>query len=304
MYYIGIDGGGTKSKGVLCDQDKNVIASSSAGATNCLTVGFHKAAENILTVIIKLKTEAGITPDELNGICIGSAGAGSSKNAEKLRNLVVAQLHLRRHRKTRVKLTTDSIIALEGALDGHPGVVLIAGTGSIINILDEAGNYHRIGGFGRIFGDEGSGYSIGRKALNFFSEYLDGRRRRSHFDDGLIEALGISERQQLISAVYRDGLDIAAIARNVIEMAERGNLKARELLTSEAEKLVGMLSSANQFFRGDNIPLVFSGSLLSGDNYYLRTMKSLISRRHVHFVFTTPIHPPEIGAVNIATKLK
>jgi len=158
-YYLGIDGGGTKTRCVLADE-MTVLAKSMSGGSNIVRLGETQARETLHTVVRQVCASAKISPDQIRAICIGAAGAARPEIAAKIRNI------LAKIASTNIEVVGDTVIALEAAFGTGPGVIAIAGTGSIVYGRDAAGNTARAGGWGFAISDEGSGHWIGRRAVS------------------------------------------------------------------------------------------------------------------------------------------
>ncbi|HKM85824.1 MAG TPA: BadF/BadG/BcrA/BcrD ATPase family protein [Terriglobales bacterium] len=162
-YYLGIDGGGTKTRCVLADE-RTVLAKSMSGGSNIVRLGETQAREALSTALRQVCAAAKISPDQVRAICVGAAGAARPEIAEKIRN-ILAEL-VREIAPARIEVVGDAVIALEAAFGAGPGVIAIAGTGSIVYGRDAAGRTARAGGWGFAVSDEGSGYWIGRRAIS------------------------------------------------------------------------------------------------------------------------------------------
>jgi len=172
---LGVDGGGTRSTGLIADLSGNILSRREGGATNPNVVGFDESARTIFDLISGCCKEVHCSPDELRAVVLGLAGARVHEFRERIREEVNAQFLQNGSRPLPLAVETDARIALEGAFDGGPGVVLIAGTGSIVIGKNEHGDILSVGGWGRILGDEGSGFAIGRDGVRALTAYYDGR---------------------------------------------------------------------------------------------------------------------------------
>ena len=161
-FYLGIDGGGTKTRCVIANET-TILAKSVSGGSNIVRLGEAKARESLHTAIRQACSAANISPDQIQNVCIGAAGAARPEIAAKLRNLLV-ELEPRFANHTEV--VGDAVIALEAAFGSSSGVIAIAGTGSIVYGRDASGRTTRAGGWGFAISDEGSGHWIGRHAIS------------------------------------------------------------------------------------------------------------------------------------------
>lgn len=157
-YYLGIDGGGTKTTCAVGDE-ATLLATATAGASNIVRVGEATSRESLHTAIRQACAAAGITPHEVQSTCIGGAGAARPELARVVRE-IIAQLV-----PTPIVVVGDMEIALEAAFAFGPGVVVNAGTGSFAYGRDRQGRTLRAGGWGFAIGDEGSAHWIGRSVV-------------------------------------------------------------------------------------------------------------------------------------------
>ena len=158
-YFLGIDGGGTKTTCAVGDESQ-LLAAATAGPSNIVRVGEGKARESLQQCVRQACAAAGIVPAEVSRTCVGGSGAAQAELAEIVRSLLAEIL------PAPIDVVGDMQIALEAAFDTGPGVVVIAGTGSIAYGRDRQGRTARAGGWGFAIGDEGSAHWIGRAAVS------------------------------------------------------------------------------------------------------------------------------------------
>jgi glucosamine kinase len=158
-YYLGIDGGGTKTTCAVGDETR-LLATATAGPSNIVRVGEAQARESLYQSVRQACAAAGITPEQITRTCVGGSGAARPELAEIVRSILAQIL------PSTIDVVGDMEIALEAAFDTGPGVIVIAGTGSIAYGRDRNGNTARAGGWGFAIGDEGSAHWIGRAAVS------------------------------------------------------------------------------------------------------------------------------------------
>ena len=158
-YYLGIDGGGTKTTCAVGDE-LHLLASATAGPSNIVRVGEAPARESLQRSVRQACAAAGITPAQVEHTCVGGSGAARPELAEAVRRCLAEIV------TTPIDVVGDMQIALEAAFDAGPGVIVIAGTGSIAYARDREGTTVRAGGWGFAIGDEGSAHWIGRAAVS------------------------------------------------------------------------------------------------------------------------------------------
>jgi glucosamine kinase len=158
-YFLGIDGGGTKTTCAVGDESQ-LLATATAGPSNIVRVGEIQACESLQQSVRQACAAAGITTAQVVRTCVGGSGAAHPELAEVVRRSLAEIL------TTSIDVVGDMQIALEAAFDAGPGVIVIAGTGSIAYGRNPQGTTLRAGGWGFAIGDEGSAHWIGRAAVN------------------------------------------------------------------------------------------------------------------------------------------
>lgn len=302
-YLIGIDGGGTKTKCVITDFHLNPLFETTGGPSNFLMQGTDKVAETIFGLIIKCVNNLQIQFSDIAAIVLGTTGGGRRSDAEDLEK---AFTHLAAHKKIALnifRVESDARIALEGAFSGKPGSILIAGTGSIMFGKDKAGNIHRVGGFGRFIGDEGSGFKLGQKGLSAVAKEYDGRAGKTLITDLLREKFNIDSPENLITAIYRNNFDIASVAPLVIDAAEKKDKAAQQIIESETDELILHIDSMKKKLNEKKMFVAFIGSLITNDNFYSFRFREKIMQKFDDVIIKEPENPPEIGAVLMAKQL-
>lgn len=235
-FYIGIDGGGTKTR-CLLGNGSEVLATAMSGGCNIVRLGEASARESLLAVLRQVCAFAKISPEQIDAICIGAAGAARPEIAAKLRS-ILTEAEIRT--SARVEITTDAAIALEAAFGAGPGVIAIAGTGSIVYGRDAAGRTARAGGWGFAASDEGSGHWIGRHAISSLLRARDEGRETAltslilaHWKLDSIDAL-------IQHANANPPPEFPRLFRTVVSAAEAGDLVARELLARAGTELAAL----------------------------------------------------------------
>jgi len=298
--YIGIDGGGSKTKCVLCDGDLKVYYESYAGPSNFLSLGTEKVSKTILDLIINCCKSRDILVPQIESILLGTTGAGRESDANNLETAVYERASSKNLNLTSFKVVSDARIALEGALSGKPGSILIAGTGSIMFGKDKNGLIHRVGGFGRLIGDEGSGLTIGRKGLNILARYYDGRGQNSLLQEKIKRKFNIKDQNELITSVYSEKIKCQSVAPLVMEAATEGDAQCKDILNQESDELILHILSMQKKLKEETMKVVFIGGTIANDNIYSNMLKEKIKLFLKNIILQQPDFPPEIGAVIMA----
>jgi len=186
-YYLGIDGGGSKTTCAVGDEF-SLLGRSEAGGSNITRVGQVRARESLHQAIRETCAAARIEPRQLDRACIGVAGAGRAEAADALRKIIAEVI------SSEIEVVGDMAIALEAAFGAGPGVIVIAGTGSIAYGRDSQGKTARAGGWGFAISDEGSAHWIGRTAVGNLLRAIDERRGQETGDQVSIEGLPLFDK--------------------------------------------------------------------------------------------------------------
>jgi N-acetylglucosamine kinase-like BadF-type ATPase len=270
---FGADGGGTKTDGVLATREDKVLARCQTGASNPNVVGVEDSASTLWGLITTCCQQAGCVPGEIEAAVLGLAGAGSPAIRDRLLNALRKTLQEHHLTFPHLVVESDARIALEGAFSGRPGAVVIAGTGSVVLGKTTGGEIVRIGGWGRVLGDEGSGYWIGLEAARAITRHFDGLERAGLLCRSIIERFGWATREAVIVAVYQQEFPLASIAPLVLDASERGDLLARSILERAAELLAGqVLVAARQVEARGEVGVVFLGGLIDHETPYARIL--------------------------------
>lgn len=289
-YYLGVDGGGSKTLAVVVDSGGHECGRGMAGSSNQEVVGHEEAVVAIKSATAQALAAAATEPP-LRAAWLGLAGVDHAHDIDALFP------HVRSLAST-VRITNDAELVL-GALPGRIGVALIAGTGSIVMGRDDLGNTVRVGGWGHVFGDEGSGYSIGREALQNAARAADGRGNPTALLDAILTRWNLSAPELLMGRVYQsfDKTDIAALAPMVLALARDGDGVARRIERRAAHELALAVASVARrlCFSPGSLPLAVGGGLLVHEE----RLRSLVLRQIARTWNAEPVVVTE-PAVSIA----
>jgi len=296
-YLIGVDLGGTKTECILANPDGKILSQVKGEGGNPLINGVKESAKNIFLIIKKCANKNKINIKDICEVVVGSTGMGRKNDAD---NFLVELKKILKIKK--IKITTDAYIALEGAFPNKSGCIIIAGTGSIIYGKDQKGKIYRAGGFGRLLGDFGGGYSIGRKGLTAVSKELDGNEKKTILTNLLKNKFHIKNSDELISKVYKSNFQFQDFASLVIKAAEKKDNIAKNILKEEADELLELIISLRRKMKLRKMKLSFAGSLLCNKNYYSDLLKRKIQKNLKFVEIASPENSPAVGAILLAKK--
>jgi glucosamine kinase len=295
-----VDGGASRTRCAILDRDGRQISYSEAGGSNYHGFDFERTSQALTAAVTEALTDARTTASDIVCVTAGMASVGPGGEGAEEADLVLERLGF-----TRRKVVGDLLIAHAGALDGEPGVLVIAGTGSSCIGIAADGSQLKIGGWGPAYGDEGSGYQIGRSALNAAARAYDGYGPSTMLVEMISQALKITDFQQSLSCVYGGHLStaqIAELARAAQQAADAGDAVATSLLINAAEDLAAMATSVVQrLFVQETSPKVsFAGSVLVSFETIQTHFAESIRRAVPHAQVLSPRHPPYFGAFLLA----
>ena len=295
----GIDGGGTRTRAALVDESGALLGLVEAGGSNLQLVGMDGLERVLEDLWSRLGT--GILP--LRSLCLGLAGAGRKPEQEEAAGLV-----RRRGWAAQVRVMSDAEAALEGAYGGGPGVVAIAGTGSIVMGTNRRGERVRAGGWGPLLGDEGSGYAMALEALRAVLRSRDGWDAGTALAQELQEALGLADWDQLVRQVYGGELTrerIAALNPRVFAVARDGDAVAGRIVAAAGAALGRQVAAvAHRLGLVPQAQVVCSGGVLTSERDALwPALADAAAESGVDLRLREPQLPPVLGAVLSAWRL-
>ena len=297
MFVLGIDAGGTKTVCQLANDRAEVLAEARRGGANLQAVGELEVEKVLHEVMEEAIGHRDIVPA---GICLGIAGVDRQDDAA-----VVRAIMRRIGFKAKTLVVNDALVALEAGAPERPGVVVIAGTGSIAYGRNEENQAARAGGWGHVLGDEGSGYWIGRAAVRAVLREADRRGPSTQLTGLLLDYYGVAKSQDLIHQVYH-GVQrpsaIAALSQCVQSAFTAGDAVAIGILRAAADELESSALSVAKRLElvGTEFPFVLSGGIYRAVPWLeeeLARRLPLASPRSEVFLLSVE---PAIGAVRLA----
>jgi N-acetylglucosamine kinase-like BadF-type ATPase len=241
--FLGVDGGQSGTGALIGDETGRVLGAGSGGPCNhaAAAEGREKLVHAVGGSVAAACAEAGLDPRAVRfaAACFGMSGGPEDKQAI-LREILPADV---------VVVTDDAAIALAGATAGQPGIVAIAGTGSIAFGRNADGRTARTGGWGYIFGDEGSGFDIARQALRAALRAEEGWGPPTALVRALLDATGSADANGALHRFYTPDWPrsrVAALAPLVDEAAMAGDATACDILHNAAQQLAVLTSSVRR----------------------------------------------------------
>lgn len=303
MYYLGIDGGGTKTKFSLCDEKGNLKASVEEKTCHYLQVGFDGVTEIINQGIENVCKKVNISRNEIAYAFSGTPGYGDApKDMQPICDAVKKGMN-----GIPFSIGNDGEIALAGSLCCKDGINIVAGTGSIgfgydskTNTTLKCGGWHH--GIGS---DEGSGYWIAYHLLHEFTRQIDGRDEKTELYNKVKEHLNLQDDGDIISVVIVDwDLDrtkIASLSRIVDELYDLGDKYAIEIIDNAAKELADIIICLyKELGFHKQVDVSYSGGVFNMGDKIINALKKHLSSCDVNLV--TPVLSPDKGSLLLAMK--
>ncbi len=274
-FVVGVDGGGTGSRAMVLSLEGRELAQAQGPPALIHPARPGAAAEAVGETVMAVLAEAGLTPPAA-ALWAGLAGAGrpGAREGEEisLRSMGLA-------RELRVGMDVEG--AHRDAFGAGPGILMVVGTGSMVWGRDPEGSEVRVGGWGGVLGDEGSGHWLGLRALKAVARQADGRGPESTLTPAVLSALGLPDPPALIPwvAAATKG-EIAALAPTVLAAAGAGDPVALELEARALEELAGHLEVARARWprHGEALSVALVGGVVEEGGGFREELAEMVSR--------------------------
>ena len=295
-YYLGIDGGGTKTTCAVGDDEK-LLATATSGPSNIVRVGEWKARESLHDCVKQACAAAGISTGQVARTCVGGSGAARPELAAIVRGILSEIL------PTAVDVVGDMETALVAAFEDGPGVIVIAGTGSIAYGRDKQGRTLRAGGWGFAIGDEGSAHWIGREAVSAVLRASDRGGESPSLAAALCKAWGVGTLIDLARGANSvPPPDFSALAPAVMRSKDEVAMTVLSRAGRELSELVHVVIR-RLFGHGDEIvPVAMTGGVFRHAEVvrevFYNELRRLDPRADVRPQIVEPVH----GALQMARK--
>jgi len=297
---VGVDGGGTKTEAVIMDANLRVIGEGRSGPSNPLRVGITGAAAAVREAIDSACAVAKLRRGDLVAAEIGLAGARRKELRERMRE-TLSSLAI-----GEVQVVTDAEIAMYGATDGAPGVVVIAGTGSICCGINARGKSFCAGGWGPIAGDEGAGAWLARRALRAVAHASDGRGPETLLTELACSYFHVSTPDDLTTAIYAPTITnewLAGFGRDVVEAAKRKDELALEIVLDGGRELgLAVVAVIRQLqMERERFQIAYVGGVFrSAGDLILNPLRNEVKKVAPRTYFEPPRFAPAVAAARMA----
>ena len=299
---LGIDGGGTKTAFSLARLDQNenveVVATIREGGSNILAVGREAAFKHLNSGLDLICAENGISTGQIVHSVIGLAGISSPE----VRRLVGQWLQQMKLSNARLISDIDPVMMV-GTKDNW-GIALIVGTGTVAKGANSEGVNEVLGGWGYWYGDQASGYDLGRQTLKACVQSIDGIGAPTRLLDAVYHQLKISDAKEILNYFESRGDvrgEISKLSNLVPELAEQGDAVAQRILNSAIEYIVALCESlASRLSLGNDCPIALAGGVMCGNEFYRNSFKDALDKSTLTKARIKLVIDPVQGCLTIA----
>jgi N-acetylglucosamine kinase-like BadF-type ATPase len=304
-YFLGVDGGGTKTRFALMDEARNLAGVVTLGTTYHPDVGIDGVRDVLTRGVRQVLAEAGIEASRLDFAFFGLPAHGEdSAITPALEALPRAILG-----HDRFAVDNDMVCGWAGSLGAEDGINVVAGTGSI-GYGERGSRAARAGGWGEAFSDEGSAYWIAMQGLNVYSRMSDGRLPKGPLHALINEALGLEHDLDLCAQVYganaRSRGELAKLSPLVTRAANSGDAHAQDIFVRAARELAQIADALRKklgFTDGEAVKLSYSGGAFAAGDVLLGPFRQALAAASPAFELCQPLHEPHVGAALYAARL-
>lgn len=298
MYVLGIDGGGTKTTGIVADEFGNVYMHAVTGRSNPNTLQQEEFEEVICGLVRELKEQDDATFNQLSICFAGIAGVGESGRDAEVAALLARELPA----GTKVIVRNDAFNALYSGTLGGPGIVQIAGTGAVTLGINEKGDTARSGGWGYLFDDEGSGFYLGNEALKAVFRSFDNRGPTTSLTERVTEYLAVQNIPDIIGKVYgkeHPRSVVAPLGRLVLQEAQADDEVSKGVVEKACVEMMHSIEACHRrlFDSNHTTSIVLSGGVFTDADLFAGRFRELAQHSLPNAVFQTSKVPPVGGAV-------
>jgi len=263
--FSGIEGGASRTRCVIGDETGKLLGVGYGGPSNYLTVSMETVKKSLREALDGALKVCGVSRS-LEGAYVGLAGIGLLHQPLILENTVQK---VTGSKKTFIN--NDGYVAMQGAFAGGPGIILVSGTGSIAMGSNENGKVARVGGWGHILGDEGSGFHLGLEGVRAVTRAHDYLLPSTELTEKALSFFGAERVEELVRVFYLDGVGkerLAAFSEEVLAAASRGDGVAIELVASECKALKQMVRVLRARLSLDTPRLALFGGVFEGSQWF------------------------------------
>lgn len=295
-YYIGVDGGGTKTTAAVAD-DNGLLFKKEGKSINFYSVGMDSARKNLRAVVSEIEAE--LKTDSFDAVVIGCSALDGEADGELINELCGGVINAKK-----IKITSDVHIALESMGESVCPCVAVCGTGSMAVGKNDAGEVLVSGGWGHIVGDEGSAYAIAIDGLRLCCEQSDKGENTALLASAL-EFFNVADFRDAIDVIYSPETTkdiLASFASCIGRLSQQGNKTASAIITRQAERFAQTVIILLEKIKAcDSLGLY--GGVLRNNSAFAEAFCKKIKEKHPDLKLVSLDTPPEESAIKLARKM-
>lgn len=302
MYYMGIDGGGTKTRYMIANHDLTILVDFESETIHIQQIGANELSHRLKSNIKLACEKINIFPEDLNFVFIGVPGYGESQADKEAIDKVIKEVM----QKIPYQVDNDGILGWAAGCGCHPGINIVAGTGSIANGRNKDGLSLRCGGWGPTIGDDGSAYWIGIQVINEYTKQKDGRHEKTCLVEIIEEAYDIKYLYEIVDIVFNQFKlsrpELAKFAILGAKAAKQGCLMCQKIFNEAAHELALHIKTlAKQLNLTDSFIVSYSGGVFKSNDLILAPLANELE--NLNCIIQAPVLEPCMGAVLLAYQL-
>ncbi|MCJ7625200.1 MAG: hypothetical protein MUO76_17015 [Anaerolineaceae bacterium] len=296
---LGVDGGGSKTIALLADHQGNVLGRGSGSSSNHLYIGEAAARHSLMDAIQSAFKAANLPFQMVSAICLGMAGADRPEDCTLIKSWVDEEKLA--HKSS---VVNDCILLLWAGTPEGWGIGVVSGTGSIVVGRRRDGQVQRAGGWGYLIGDEGSGFVVGKAALQAISHAHDGIGPPTRLTEHILDHWGLHTPTDLIHHLYNTDVgvgEIAKLAAFVGIAVKEGDPVAQEILGRAGHDLGRAVVAVHQKLGfPQEVPTALGGGVLVNNIFLADALRNVVLDSGLRLSPIKIVHEPAQGAVRLA----
>lgn len=302
-YYIGIDGGGTKTFIRIINEKEETIDTHVTTGSNISSIGYEKTVEVMKNGINEILSRNQLSIKNCKGLCMGAAGVDREKEKKEVENI------FRKIGFKSVQIMNDTRIVLKTVTDQNKGIVVIAGTGSIVLGVKNDKRV-RAGGWGYKLGDEGSAYWIGMQGIKAVLNAYDQISMATDLTNNILNHFELENVEDFIELFYKKTINknrIAEVSKIVDAVALMGDAVAIRILENSSQALgKQVIAVYRRLFDSESskISVILNGSVALNSSIFFKSFVNYLENEAMNLVIQPINRDPSFGACKFAKEMK
>ncbi|NKF06504.1 ATPase [Clostridium gasigenes] len=304
MYYLGVDGGGTKTRYILIDEKFKKLVDVERGTIHIHQVGIDTLRDELTNTIESICIEAKIRKNDIDYIFLAIPGYGESIEDRLIIDSTISKIL----EGIPYSIDNDCVAGWAAGTGCSEGINIVVGTGSIAFGKNKYGETSRSGGWGPVIGDDGSAHWIGLKVINEYTKQKDGRKSETQLLEILEREMEIKHYYGIVDLVFNkyklSRTEIASFSKIAALAAEAGCPVCKGIFEKAAEELfLHIISLSKELNFDDEFIVSYTGGVFKAGELILKPMAEMIEKEKLKCKLTEPKLEPWNGAALMAYSL-